>query len=288
MKVCAVTMVYRDYWALAQWIRHYSKHVGIANLYVVVHGPDPKVNIIAQGANIWTIPRDTLAGFDKKRSDMLNHFQAGLLQSYDWVIRTDADELICVDPGLYGSFQDLFEKQTFDALFSIGLNVYEGVDDSPLPDGASVFIARSSAVVTGSYSKAWAVSDTVPLLRHGIKQSKARGGKFTYAFPKGVFMAHLKFASIAALSEVNQTRTDVAKAGVPGVPGWGWRNADRHASKFFDNAVKLDVTPWAEACALAYETIPTGMISDGNDGVVRAPSIPFLCCTTLPKWFETC
>ena len=41
MKICALTMVYRDYWALRQWYRHYGDLVGAQNLYIVAHGPDP-------------------------------------------------------------------------------------------------------------------------------------------------------------------------------------------------------------------------------------------------------
>ena len=169
MKVCAITMVYRDYWALAQWIRHYSKHLGIENLYVVAHGPDDKVNEIAKGANIWTIPRDTLEGFDKRRNKMLNQFQSGLLQFYDWVVRTDTDELVCLDPTQYGSISNLLNETTEDAVFSIGLNVFEQADDDEMSADVSVFESRTVAVISGNYSKAWAVRTDAPLMRHGGK-----------------------------------------------------------------------------------------------------------------------
>lgn len=158
-------MVYQDYWALAQWIMHYSKQVGIENLYVVVHGPDAKANEIAKGANIWTIPRDTLEGFDKRRNKMLNDFQSGLLRFYDWVIRTDADELICVDPDMHGSLAALLGKVKDTAVFSIGLNVFEQPMEEELPNDEPVFARRSAAIVTGNYSKAWAISDSAPLMR---------------------------------------------------------------------------------------------------------------------------
>ncbi|WP_415404581.1 glycosyltransferase family 2 protein [Tateyamaria sp. SN3-11] len=287
MKICAITMVYRDYWALAQWIRHYSKHLGIENLYVVVHGPDPKVNEIADGANIWTIPRETLEGFDKRRNKMLNDFQSGLLQFYDWVIRTDTDELICVDPDLHGSFQGLLSKTTEDAVFSIGLNVYEQPEDSEMLDGVSVFARRTAAVITGNYSKAWAVSVDAPLMRHGVKLTNDGNKPYTYAFPDGVYLVHLKFSNIAALADVNETRKEVARSGVPGLPGWGWKRADAHAMKFFETAETLEYTPWADAISRAHELIPTDMKSDGDDGVIRSPGIPFLAKTKLPKWFKT-
>lgn len=287
MKICAITMVYRDYWALAQWIRHYSAHLGIENLYVVVHGPDPKVNEIARGANIWTIPRDSLEGFDKRRNRMLNHFQAGLLQFYDWVIRTDTDELIRVDPDLHGSLEQLLGRTTDDAVFAIGLNVFEQAEEQDMPDGVSVFDCRDAAVITGNYSKAWAVKTDAPLMRHGVKLTNETDRPYSYSFPQGVYLAHLKFASIAALADGNVTRKAVARSGAPGVPGWGWKRADAHTRRFFEKVETLDFTPWSDAVALAHETITFDMKYDESDGVIRSPGIPFLAKTKLPKWFKT-
>ncbi len=288
MKICAITMVYQDYWALAQWIRYYSKHVGIENLYVVAHGPDAKVNDIARGANIWTIPRDTLELFDRRRNRMLNEFQAGLLQFYDWVIRTDADELICVDPETHGSLSGLLAKVTDDAVFSIGLNVYERPDEDVLPNDVSVFECRSSTFITGNYSKAWAVRADTPLMRHGVRLTNNGKKPFTYWFPEGVFLAHLKFANIPVLTDVNKTRKAIARAGVPGVPGWGWKRADAHAMGFYEKAETMPITPWDEAVRLAYDKIPTDMKYDEADGVIRAPGIPYLANTILPDWFRKC
>ena len=206
MKICAITMVYRDYWALAQWIRHYSKQLGIDNLYVVVHGPDPKVDEIAKDANIWTIPRDGLEAFDKRRNKMLNQFQGGLLQFYDWVIRTDTDELICVDPDLHGSINHLLDQTPEDAVFATGLNVFEQAEDDEMPVGSSVFDCRDAAVITGNYSKAWAVRNDAPLMRHGVKLTNSTDNPYSFSFPQGVYLAHLKFANIDALVDVNVTR----------------------------------------------------------------------------------
>lgn len=286
MKICAITMVYRDYWALAQWVRHYARQVGIENTYIVVHGPDQRVHDIASGANIWTIPRDNLDGFDRRRNKMLNRFQSGLLQFYDWVIRTDADELICVDPDQHGSLRALLGETTEDAVFSIGLNVFEQASENEVPDGVSVFSCRDAAVITGNYSKAWAVRSDAPLMRHGVKLSSDSGKGYTFSFPQGVYLAHLKYANIAALADVNAVRKEVARSGAPGVPGWGWKRADAQARKFFTEAETLDFTPWSDAIAYAHESIPTDMKHGEKDDVVRSPGIPYLAKTLLPKWFK--
>ena len=39
MKICALTMVYRDYWALSRWYAHHGHELGSENLIVVRMGP---------------------------------------------------------------------------------------------------------------------------------------------------------------------------------------------------------------------------------------------------------
>jgi len=78
MKICAITMVYRDYWALSQWYAHYSRHLGSDHLYIVAHGHDPKISELCPRANVVTVPRDDLAGFDRVRGHLLNGLQDGL------------------------------------------------------------------------------------------------------------------------------------------------------------------------------------------------------------------
>ena len=68
MKICAVTMVYRDHWALSQWYRHHARLLGVENLYVVAHGADPEIARLCPGASVITIPRDDLSSFDRTRA----------------------------------------------------------------------------------------------------------------------------------------------------------------------------------------------------------------------------
>lgn len=107
MKVCVITMVYRDHWVLAQWYAHYGRMAGHENPYVVSHGYDAAVQKICPRASVITIPRDDLAHFDLERSHLLNAFQNGLGRPFDWVIRTDVDELVCLDPDIAPTLADL-------------------------------------------------------------------------------------------------------------------------------------------------------------------------------------
>ena len=195
--------------------------------------------------------------------------------------------MVCVDTSLHGSINDMLASTSQDAVFSIGLNVFEQADENEMPDGISVFDCRSVAVVTGNYSKAWAVRKDAPLMRHGVKLTNDNDTDYTYLFPKGVFMCHLKFANIQALGDANVTRKKIARSGARGVPGWGWRRADAHTMKFFETAETMPFMKWSDALDLAYSSIPTDMKSEEGDGVIRSPGIPFLAKTRLPSWFKT-
>ncbi|WIY26755.1 glycosyltransferase family 2 protein [Parasedimentitalea psychrophila] len=94
-----VTMVYEDYFFLERWYNYYRKQVGAENLYVFSHGNDPKHKEIAKDANVMNLPRDSaMYKFDRRRWRMLGHFATGLLDFYNWMIVSDVDEIVVVDP----------------------------------------------------------------------------------------------------------------------------------------------------------------------------------------------
>jgi len=282
MKICAITMVYRDHWALAQWYAHFARHLGPENLFIVAHGTDASLPLLCPGANILTVPRDRLDGFDGMRDRVLNGFQAGLGAVYDWVIRTDADELICLDPDLYTGFADLLAAQERDAVFALGLNIAERPGDAPLAEGAPALPLRPSGVFSGHYSKAWAVRKGLPLLRHGVAVRKRALAAFPLNLPRGVYLAHLKYASRAALRIANQHRREIATSGVKGLPGGAWRKPGVAERKFYDGFEALPEQPWEVCERTAYDQITADPMRDPGKGVVRARNIRFDARTTLP------
>ena len=52
MNICAITMVYKDYWALSQWYAHYGRMLGFDNLYIVAHGADAKIASLCPRATV--------------------------------------------------------------------------------------------------------------------------------------------------------------------------------------------------------------------------------------------
>ncbi len=281
MKICALTMVYKDHWALDQWYRHYSRQLGAENLYVVSHGTDPRIQDICPGASILTIPRDRLQGFDHWRGRMLNGFQQGLLEIYDWVIRSDADELICLDPARWASFADMLQAQDAPALFALGFNLF---DFSETATQEPVFTKARDVVFTGHYSKAWAVRRSIGLRRHGLQLRPARLAEFPFVMPRGVYLAHLKFADATALATMSEIRQEVGNTKGPGLPGKAWQKAQQEAIDKIAEAQALPSLPWLEAEETAWGSLQSP-VRDVGKSVLRCQSLRFQFRTTLPDWF---
>ncbi len=285
MKICALTMVYKDYWALGVWYRHHAQLLGADALYIVAHGADPEVQRICPGASIWTIPRDDLSYFDRKRSELLNAFQAGLLSSYDWVIRTDADELICADPAI-GSLQQIFAAAgRVPVLTALGLDLVEQPEDRPLRDG--LWKAQKNVSFTGHYSKSFAQSRPLKLTLHGTKVPPRRLADFPFVMPEGLYLVHLKYANLDALETVNADRVAMSNAGQKGLPGAGWREAYADAAQFLASFRAKPVLPWHKARAKAFRALSNDPARSERLGLVKARALKFPFRTVLPDWFET-
>lgn len=284
MKIAAITMVYKDHWALSQWYRHYAKQLGAEHLFIIAHGQDDKIAGICPDANVMTIPRDDLNGFDRKRGEVMNGLHAGLSNVYDWVIRTDADELICNDPTIYPNFTDMFtDHADEDAIFALGFDLVQTDGDN---DIFSLFESRRNAAFTGHYSKAFATKG-MPLALHGVRVPRRRFDTFGFCLPRGIYLAHLKYANADALIQANIVRQNVARGHGKGLPGAAWSQADRDAADFLtDFAAKTKIT-WDDASAEAHAAIAAAPVKIEGRSVIRAKSVRFQTRTILPGWFAT-
>jgi hypothetical protein len=286
MKICALTMVYRDHWALSQWYMHYGTLLGAKNLYIIAHGRDDRIAEICPQATIITIERDNLDRFDWSRGEVLNDYQVSLTEEYDWVIRTDADELVCLDPAYYPTFESLFSKPWGPAIFGLGLEVAEELGDHPVPMNVPVLSKRSAAVFSGHYSKAWAVNSSTRLVRHGMKVGKRQANRVDFSMPEGVYIAHLKYADIVALVEANSHRIQVGNTKGKAMPGAAWQDPEKADDKFFRKFVSFPVVPWEDARKEAFDEISMEPIREAGRGIVRAKSARFQKTTRLPDWFK--
>jgi hypothetical protein len=121
MKNAAVTFVYNESINLPIWIRYFGSQFGNENLFVVDLGTNDGSTDDLRDVNKIAIPRDE---FDEySRTNFLNFLQQGLLNYYDTVIYTDADELVVPDPALFPDLRSFLEQSAFDYASCVGLNI---------------------------------------------------------------------------------------------------------------------------------------------------------------------
>lgn len=136
----AVTMVYEDYFFLERWYDHYRRQVGAENLYVFSHGNDPRHREIADGANVMNVPRDpSMQKFDRRRWRMMGLFASGMLEFYRWMVVSDVDEILVLDPRAGDSIPGYLAANYGDPrksprnLSPLGLELFHLPGEEPLP-----------------------------------------------------------------------------------------------------------------------------------------------------------
>ena len=280
-RVCALTMVYRDHWALSRWYVHHAAQLGVENLFIIAHGTDPEIARICPGASIITVPREDLSGFDRKRAEMLDGFHAGLARVYEWVIRLDADELLCFDPKLYESLPEALTTQDAPVITALGFDVVGRQVPAPGP----VLAQMREISFSGHYSKAVAARRAISFRLHGVQVAPRRLAGFPMHMPRGLYLAHLKYANPEALADANLIREDVARGPGKGLPGGGWSEARTDAHRFLEGFDAKPFMPWEEAEAQAHATLSIKPSRLERYNVVKARALKLKTRTRLPKSF---
>lgn len=158
-RMAAVTMVRGDHAFLARWVDYYGGLLGRENLYVLRQGHDPVIDQLAAGANILHQP-DTGddPDLETRRWATLSHFTSGLTLYYNWVLCTEVDEILAVDPATGLALPDylagLFASgQAPQVVAPLGIELLAGVE--PLSaDPASPALSQSRSFrLSGQYAK---------------------------------------------------------------------------------------------------------------------------------------
>jgi hypothetical protein len=122
-QIAAVTMVYNEPEYLSIWIRHYSKHVGLANCFIIDHGSDDGSTENLIGCNVIKVPRDS---YDPVVQSLYNSkFCSSLLCWYKRIIYSDVDEILVPDPNIAETLFDYCSLPLPDVVTAIGLNVQQ-------------------------------------------------------------------------------------------------------------------------------------------------------------------
>lgn len=121
MRAAAITFVYNESFNLPIWIRYFGGQFGEKNLFVVDLGTTDGSTDGLGEVNKIALPRDEFDEYAK--TNFINYLQKGLLNYYDTVIYTDADELVVPDPARYADLRTYLNERQFDYASCVGLNV---------------------------------------------------------------------------------------------------------------------------------------------------------------------
>ena len=123
VKIAALTMVYNEPDFLPVWLRHYTKHVGEQNCFVIDHGSDDGSTSLTSGIQIIRMARSPHD--DVMRVKKISEFVHLLLQDYDVVIHTDVDEIVFPDPRLHSSLVSFCEENSAPIITAYGFELFQ-------------------------------------------------------------------------------------------------------------------------------------------------------------------
>lgn len=157
VEVAAVTMLYNEPDFVTIWARHYSAQVGAKNCYIIDHGTDDgSIDALRKtdglcDVNVVRVPRS--AYDDYRCARFVSHFCSSLLEWYDWVVHSDADEIVVADPAQYASLTDYCRACHHDVVTAIGFNVVHTKDDPPIDPAIRVLEQRQWIDFSAALSK---------------------------------------------------------------------------------------------------------------------------------------
>jgi hypothetical protein len=200
-----VGMVHNDYPMLKRWYDYYAGQVGPENLFLFSHGNDPRHKEIAPEANVINAPRDpSMHQFDPRRWRMLGDFASGMLNYFNWMLVTDIDELVVVDPDVSGGLVPYLEARFPDksrmpaAINPFGLNIVHVPEEEPLPiePAETVLSRRRFFYPSRMYSKPTLVSKPVMFGPGGHRNDLGRR-----ILSDDLYLVHLKMYDVTGLEE---------------------------------------------------------------------------------------
>lgn len=243
-KVCAITMVRNENFFLRKWVEYYSSQLGRENLYICFDGEDQMIPDYTEGCNIKVfehITANVIAG-DKRRAAILSHEAKRLSKQYDFIIGTDADEFLIVDPNLkIGLKEFLTQSQKYDCISGLGVDVgMNEREEAPLDYNKPILSQRKYGLLYSRYTKPSIITGQ---FKWGSGFHRVKGKN--YHILKGLYLFHFGGCDITLLKDKQQLEELKSS-------GWGRHLAKRlstvrkvedavtHNRVFnWDNAVKL-------------------------------------------------
>jgi hypothetical protein len=126
---------------LPLWLRHYKKQVPASDIYVL---DNDTVDGSTDGLDVTVrrVPNDGIVDHDFHVRAVMA-MQRELLQRYQYVLFTDADELVCVDPRRYRSLADYVNRKQPVVVRALSWEPVELAGEAPIDWSAPILAQRS-------------------------------------------------------------------------------------------------------------------------------------------------
>lgn len=192
-RICALTMVRNDDFYLKKWTAYYGRELGEENLYIFLDGKDQPIPDWCPKAHITAYDKikGQVVEAEKGRLALLSKKAAELLESYDLVIGTDADEFLIVDPALGISLAEyLSSKDIKISLSGLGVDVGQNTkEETGIIENEPFLRQRHYARLSTRYSKPSVLAAPVVWGSgfHRIKGHNFHIAKDLYLFHFGYF-----------------------------------------------------------------------------------------------------
>ena len=200
MRVAALTMMYNEpVWA-GVWVRHYARQVGAAHCVILDHGTDDGSldGVAALGVRVERMRRSALD--EDARAAVMSEVAATLLQRFDAVVHSDADELLVADPARFASLAAYAEGAP-EVATAIGLDLQHLPDaEPPLDPAAALGAQRRWVRFSGAMCKP-------ALIRRPVRWDPGFHGCDRPRALAPLYLVHLRYADLGAgLDRLRRTR----------------------------------------------------------------------------------
>ncbi|WP_372733808.1 glycosyltransferase family 2 protein [Nocardioides sp.] len=132
--VGVITMARDEGPMLRHWVEHYADQVGAEHVLVIDdNSSDGSTDDL--GCPVIRIPQLRKRGFEPSRMGLLAGISAGLLEAYDAMLFTDADEFVVADPARHESLRHFAAARAGrEAVGVMGLNLIHDTSREPALD----------------------------------------------------------------------------------------------------------------------------------------------------------
>lgn len=234
-------MCRNDEFFLRRWVGYYGRELGKENLYIILDGKDQTIPDFCGGTSVIVIDKipGKVVELEKTRLGLLSDKAAELLENYDLVIGTDADEFLIPDPALGLSLKEYLSRADIKvSLSGLGVDVGQKLgEEDDISEDSAFLSQRHYARLSTRYTKPCVVAEPV---RWGRGFHRIKGHNFHIA--KDLYLFHFGYFDMARIrARFND------KSRIDG----GWEKHLKKRSANISLCTSRKARNWERSCAFA-------------------------------------